>query len=89
MEEVNVHYYVCEHCGAKFDDRMECREHEKKHVEDFTDATPERLANYLKALAVAGKGYHIGQKTLGVPTESFVNAMNEAARRVLKAGAGK
>lgn len=35
MKEFEVCYYVCEHCGKKFDDRDECIEHEKntsKHL---------------------------------------------------------
>ncbi len=84
MEEREIRMYICEHCGKKFDDPEECRAHESSHVETFEDATPERLANALEDIAIRGESWHMGETVLGIPAQTFKNAMKEAARRLRK-----
>lgn len=84
MKEFEVCYYVCEHCGKKFDDRDECIEHEKKHIETFEDASNYKLASALEGIASRAEGYRFGETVLGIPLETFENALNEAAKRLVK-----
>lgn len=84
MEEFEVRYYVCEHCGKKFDDRDACIEHEKSHVKTFEDISNYELASVLEDIASRGTMYRFGETILGMPLKTFDNALSEAAKRLAK-----
>lgn len=74
--------YKCEFCGKSFDTERKCEEHEKSHIRDYSEASNAEIIEELNYLREFAYYYHIGNKVMGMPIDSFKHLMDEAARRL-------
>lgn len=82
MEHRTIEIYICEFCGKEFNDREGCYEHERTHIETFTDFSDAELTARLEAIADNAHHYRIGKTVLGMPIETFENLLKETIRRI-------
>lgn len=75
--------YVCEYCGKEFYTEHECEQHEReRHTVSFEDASTNEISDILLELADTAHGYHINGNVMGWPESSFINLMEEVAKRL-------
>lgn len=74
--------FSCEYCGIEFDNEADCEEHEETHIEDFSKKSNKEISDRLFLLYSFGGNYRIGNTVLGMPIDSFLSLMREAAQRV-------
>lgn len=75
--------YVCEYCGKEFYTEHECEQHEReRHTVSFEDASTNEISDILLELADTAHGYHINGSVMGWPEVSFINLMEEVAKRL-------
>ena len=75
--------YVCEYCGKEFYTERECEQHEREyHTVSFENASTNEISDILLELADTAHGYHINGGVMGWPEVSFINLMEEAAKRL-------
>ena len=74
--------FACEYCGLEFDNEADCEEHEKTHIEDYSESSNEDVTKELDRLSLIAYGYRIGNSVMGMPITEFENLMDEAAKRV-------
>ena len=82
MEHRTIEIYTCEFCGKEFNDREGCYEHERTHIETFTDFSDAELTARLEAIADNAHHYRIGETLLGMPIETFENLLKETIRSI-------
>jgi organic radical activating enzyme len=74
--------YRCEYCDAEFNDKDECRAHEKSHIHDHSFWNEKQLAEALEELAEKSYSHHVFGMVGGLPLEDFNDLMTVAARRL-------
>ena len=74
--------FTCEYCGLEFDNEADCEEHEKTHIEDYSESSNKDIAKELDRLSLIAYDYRIGYSVMGMPITNFEHLMDEAAKRV-------
>lgn len=74
--------FVCDYCGAEFENENECKECERNHIKNYSESSNEDIAKELRRLELIAYDYRIYDSVMGMPITNFENLMREAVRRL-------
>lgn len=74
--------FVCEYCGAEFENEADCKECERSRIKDYSGLSNQDIAKEFRHLELIAYDYRICDSVMGMPITNFENLMREAVRRL-------